>query len=42
LSYEKKGDIVTTEIKTEKFYILLGKRAKPYILKRGADANREV
>jgi len=42
LSYGKKGDIVTTEIKTEKFYILLGKRAKPYILNRGADANGEV
>jgi len=42
LSYGKKGDIVTTEIKTEKFYISLGKRAKPYILNRGADANGEV
>lgn len=42
LSYGKKGDIVTTEIKTEKFYISLGKRAKPYISNRRADANGEV
>lgn len=40
--YGKQGDIVTTEIKAEKFYISLGKRAKPYISNRGADANGEV
>lgn len=40
--YGKKENIVTTEIKAEKFYISLGKRAKPYISNRGADANGEV
>lgn len=42
LSYGKKEDIITTEIKTEKFYLSLGKKAKPYISNRGADANEEV
>jgi len=39
MSYGKKEDIVTTEIKAEKSYLSLGKRAKPYITSKGADAN---
>lgn len=39
LSYGKKGDIVTTEIITEKLYISLGKRAKPFIARRGEIEN---
>lgn len=35
LSYGKKEDIVTTEIKTEKFHLSLGKRAKPFIKNKG-------
>ena len=42
LSYGKKEDIVATEIKTEKFNLSLGKRAKPFISNRGADANGQV
>ncbi|HMM00466.1 MAG TPA: hypothetical protein PKC96_03905 [Bacilli bacterium] len=37
LSYEKKEDIVTTEIKTEKFHLSLGKRAKPFINNKGGN-----
>lgn len=39
LSYGKKGDIVTTEIITKKLYISLGKRAKPFIARRGEIEN---
>ncbi len=31
MSYGKKEDIITTEIKAEKFFLSLGKRAKPFI-----------
>ena len=39
MSYEKKEDIVTTEIKAEKLYLSLGRRAKPFILSRGAESS---
>ncbi|PKK95302.1 MAG: hypothetical protein CVV60_01930 [Tenericutes bacterium HGW-Tenericutes-5] len=35
LSYGKNEDIITTEIETEKFYLSLGKRAKPFINNKG-------
>ncbi len=39
LSYGKIEDIVTAEIKTKKFYLSLGKRAKPFIACRGGNEN---
>lgn len=39
LSYGKREDIVTTEIKTEKFNLSLGKRAKPFIIKESNYGN---
>jgi hypothetical protein len=42
MSFGKKEDIVTTEIKAEKFYLSLGKRAKPYLTSKGADTNEQV
>ncbi len=42
LTYGKKDDVITTEFKTEKFYLSLGKRAKSYISSKEADANEKV
>jgi len=39
LSYGKEENIVTTEIKTEKFFLSLGRRAKPFIVCRGGNEN---
>jgi hypothetical protein len=40
--YEQKDHLMTTVIKSKKFTLSLGKRAKLYISSRGVDANEQV